>query len=138
MPGGLNNPVLGYVAFTTVKFGGYTLAAWRLNQSYPEHARNVAAVGGARTGIGMIAGAALGFLLFPLMLINEFGLLAYYVAFIPVRLVEWWIIILLFYDRHLQTKAKDWRNAGLGTIWSYVLDVPALIGLLATGGLWIC
>ena len=27
---------------------------------------------------------------------------------------------------------------GLGTVWSYALDVPALIGLVATGGMWIC
>jgi hypothetical protein len=138
MPGGLSNPVVGYLAFSAVKFGGYTFAAWRLNRSYPEQARNVAAVGGARTGVGMVVGTALGLFLIPLMLFGELGLVAYYLAFIPVRLVEWWIIILLFYDRHLQTQAKDWRNAGLGTVWSYVLDVPALMGLVATGGLWIC
>jgi hypothetical protein len=27
---------------------------------------------------------------------------------------------------------------GLGTIWSYVLDVSAIAGLFATAGFWIC
>lgn len=139
MPGGLSDPVTGYLAFSAVKFGGYTLAALALNKSYSEKARNVFAVGGARTGIGMAFGAALAILLFSfLALLGPLGFVAYYVAFIPVRLIEWWIIILIFYDREIQTRAKDWRNAGIGTVWSYILDVPALVGLLATGGLSIC
>ena len=138
MPGGLTNPIAGYVAFGAVKFGGYTLAAWRLNHSYPTQPRNVAAVGGTRTVIGMIIGTVIGFLLFPLFFVGELGFIIYYLLFIPVRLFEWWLVLLLFYDRQLQTRPKDWRNAGLGTVWSYVLDAPALIGLLATGGLWIC
>ena len=80
----------------------------------------------------------LGLLLFPLVLTGEFGLVAYYLGLIPIRLLEWWIIILMFYDRRTQTRAKDWGYAGLGTVWSYALDVPALIGLVATGGMWIC
>ena len=138
MPGGLTNPITGYVAFGAVKFGGYTLAAWRLNHSYPTEVRNVAAVGGTRTGIGMVIGTVLGFFVLPLVLTGELGFVAYYLLLIPVRLFEWWMILLIFYDRRLQTRAKDWRNASLGTVWSYVLDVPALIGLLATGGMWIC
>lgn len=138
MPGGLTNPVVGYVAFSAVKFGGYSLAAWRLNRSYPDQMRNVAAVGGTRTAIGMVIGTLLGLFLFPLVLMGELGFGAYYLVLIPVRLLEWWIIILIFYDRRVQTRAKDWRYAGLGTVWSYVLDVPALIGLVATGGMWIC
>jgi hypothetical protein len=86
----------------------------------------------------MVIGTLLGLFLFPLVLMGELGFVAYYLVLIPVRLLEWWIIILIFYDRRVQTRAKDWRYAGLGTVWSYVLDVPALIGLVATGGMWIC
>ena len=88
MPGGLTNPVTGYVAFSAVKFGGYTLAAWRLNRSYPDHPWNVADIGAARTGIGMVLGTLLGLFLFPLVLPGELGFVAYYVGFIPVRLLE--------------------------------------------------
>ena len=138
MPGGLANPLTGYVAFSAVKFGGYTFAVWRLNRSYPDHTHNVVAVGATRTGIGMLFGTLLTMLLFPLVFIGSRGLLLGYLVFVPVRLLEWWLIILIFYDRRLVTRAKDWRCAGLGTVWSFVLDAPAIIGLVATGGFWIC
>jgi hypothetical protein len=28
--------------------------------------------------------------------------------------------------------------AGLGTVWSYILDAPAMAGLITTAGVWIC
>ena len=138
MPGGLANPLAGYVAFTAVKFGGYTFAAWRLNRSYSEQARNVVAVGATRTGIGMAFGTVLTMLLFPLIFTGGPGLVVGYLVFVPVRLCEWWLIILIFYDRQLETRAKDWRCVAVGTLWSYILDAPAIIGLFATGGFWIC
>jgi hypothetical protein len=27
---------------------------------------------------------------------------------------------------------------GFGTIWSYVLDAPAIAGFIATAGFWVC
>jgi hypothetical protein len=138
MPGGLSNPVQGYIAFSAVKLCGYSLAAWYLNRQYPDAKRNFAVVGLTRTLIGMLFGGALGFLVLPLVDVGEFGIIVYYLGLIPVRLLEWWIIILLFYDRHALTKAKDWRHVGIGTVWSYALDIPAVIGFVATGGFWIC
>ena len=35
-------------------------------------------------------------------------------------------------------EAPSWVAAMLGTMWSYVLDVPAVFGLLATGGFSVC
>ena len=138
MPGGFDNPVQGYLAFGAVKLAGYSLAAWRLNRSYPEAGANFGAVGLTRTVIGMAFGSVLGLLALPLVLVGGLGIIVYYLGLIPVRLMEWWIVILLFYDRRAETRAKDWRYAGLGTAWSYALDIPALIGFFATGGLWIC
>jgi len=138
MPGGLENPLLGYAAFSAVKFGGYSLAAWRLNQSYSDRSRNVVAVGATRTAIGMGFGTVLTILLFPLIFSGGPGLVLGYLVFVPVRLLEWWLIILIFYDGQLETRAKDWTCVGLGTLWSYVLDAPAIIGLFVTGGFWIC
>lgn len=138
MPGGFENPVQGYLAFGAVKLAGYSLAAWRLNRSYPETSANIAAVGLTRTVVGMAFGSVLGLLTLPLVLVSEWSFIIYYLGLIPVRLLEWWIIILLFYDRRAQTKSKGWLYAGLGTAWSYALDIPALIGFFVTGGLWIC
>jgi len=107
MPGGLANPLLGYAAFSAVKFGGYTFAAWRLNRSYSDNPRNVVGVGATRTGIGMAFGTVLTMLLFPLIFTGGPGLVVGYLVFVPVRLCEWWLIILIFYDRQLETRAKD-------------------------------
>ena len=139
MPGGLASPIAGYVAFSAVKLGGYSLAAWRLNRKYPDSKHNFALVGAARTGIGMVMGTALVFLAWQFIVFGGMiGVGAYFLGLIPVRLFEWWLLILLFYDRHRQTKPKDWHYARLGTAWSFLLDVPALVGLFATGGFWIC
>jgi hypothetical protein len=43
-----------------------------------------------------------------------------------------------FYDRSLIDIAKGWRMVVLGTLWSYVLDAPAIFGFIATAGIWIC
>src|SRR5258707_1290492 len=62
----------------------------------------------------------------------------YLAGLLPVRIVEWWLLIWLFYDRKLRQPAKGWRMVGLGTIWSYVLDAPAIAGFIATAGFWVC
>ena len=77
-------------------------------------------------------------LAFPFVMFGGLGILIYIVGLVPVRLIEWWIIIWLFYDRSMMTKQKDWQYVGLGTAWSFALDIPALIGFVATGGFWIC
>jgi hypothetical protein len=138
MPGGLSSPVNGYLVFGAVKLAGYSLAGWRLNRSYSGATANFAVVGITRTVIGMLFGAGLALLAFPFIMFGGLGILIYLVGLIPVRLLEWWIIVLLFYDRKMITKQKDWQNVGLGTAWSFALDIPALIGFVATGGFWIC
>jgi hypothetical protein len=62
----------------------------------------------------------------------------YLAGLLPVRIAEWWLLIWLFYDRKLREPAKGWRMVGLGTIWSYVLDAPAIAGFIATAGFWVC
>jgi hypothetical protein len=141
MPGGFSDPVQGYLAFGAVKFAGYSLAAWRMNHSYPEPRANVGLVGLSRTIIGMVFGAGLGLVVVPLILLSDIGAPGFvisYLLLVPVRLLEWWILILIFYDRQMKMRSKDWGWAGLGTGWSFVLDIPALVGFFVTGGLWIC
>ncbi|MCM3874618.1 MAG: hypothetical protein ND895_28320 [Pyrinomonadaceae bacterium] len=138
MPGGLSSSVNGYLVFGAVKLAGYSLAGWHLNRSYSGASANFAVVGVTRTIIGMLFGAGLALLAFPFVMFGGLGILIYIVGLVPVRLTEWWIIIWLFYDRSMMTKQKDWQYVGLGTAWSFGLDIPALIGFVATGGFWIC
>lgn len=138
MPGGLSSSVNGYLVFGAVKLAGYSLAGWYLNRSYSGETASFAVVGITRTVIGMLFGAGLALLAFPFVMFGGLGILIYIVGLVPVRLVEWWIIIWLFYDRSMMTKQRDWQYVGLGTAWSFTLDIPALIGFVATGGFWIC
>jgi hypothetical protein len=137
MPAGVSNPVIGYLGFCAVKFAGYSLAAHFISRSYERAGHNTFAVGGARTLIGMVAGAAY-FGVWQAIPGAEAGGVGYMGGLIPVRLAEWWLLLWLFYDRELQQRAKAWRIVAWATLWSYVLDVPALIGFFVTGGVWIC
>ena len=140
MPAGISNPGLGYATFCAIKFAGYTAAAHFLSMSYNRDDLASWKVGAVRTLIGMAAGAAyLGlWMVIDHRVFSPSGNWLYLVGLLPVRIAEWWLLIWLFYDRKLREPAKDWRMVGLGTIWSYVLDAPAIAGFIATAGFWIC
>ena len=145
MPAGFTNPVIGYAGFCVVKFAGYSLAARYISQSYGRADIAAWRVGGIRTLIGMMAGAAY----FGLWMVAEnshvrppnqtspFPYL-YLIGLLPVRVAEWWLLIWIFYDRYLDQRAKGWRTVALATTWSYALDAPATAGFFATAGFWIC
>jgi len=145
MPAGIMHPGLGYATFCAIKFAGYTAAAHFLSMSYKRDDLASSKVGAVRTLIGMAAGAAyfgLWFLIDPNARqpggpFSGFPYL-YFAGLLPVRIAEWWLLIWLFYDRALRQPAKGWRMVGLGTIWSYVLDAPAIAGFIATAGFWVC
>src|ERR1043166_3767794 len=134
MPGGIANPVVGYAPFTAIKFAGYSLAAGMMSHVYERPDRNPLVVGATRTLIGMAAGAAyFGIMLFAMPLTNVPGLVLFPAGLFPVRILEWWLLIWLFYDRRFETKKLDWKVVLAGTFWSYLCDVPAMAGLIATG-----
>jgi hypothetical protein len=144
MPAGISSPVLGYATFCAIKFAGYTAAAHVLSVQYERKEVSAWKVGAVRTLIGMVAGAAY-FGLWSLIARNPSGVIQeinvpffYFVGLLPIRIAEWWLLIWLFYDREFRQPAKDWRFVALGTIWSYVLDAPAIAGFIATGGFWVC
>ena len=138
MPAGVSNPVVGYFSFCAVKFAGYSLAARFISRSYGRTDRNPFLVGSVRALIGMGAGAAYFGIWGLVPGAAAAGGFGYLGGLVPVRITEWWLLLWLFYDRELQQRQKDWRTVAFATIWSYVLDLPALIGFLVTGGLWIC
>jgi hypothetical protein len=62
-----------------------------------------------------------------------FGLL------IPIRLVEWSLLIHLFFDRGLVRRARDLKFAALGSLWSFALDgVGVMSAFVIPGGFWVC
>ena len=60
------------------------------------------------------------------------------VALLVARLFEWWVLVWLFYDRDLSSPRQDWAVVALGTVWSFVLDIPAAFGYFIVGGFWVC
>lgn len=135
MPGGFSEP-LGLLAFPLIKAGGYAAFAIYLNRHFPDSTRNIAYVGMSRMLIGLVFGTVLALLSFPFVFVSGLGLLIYIFGLIPVRCLEWWIIIRIFYG------SKPWNEVKVpitfGTIWSFVLDIPALIGAVYTASFWIC
>ena len=138
MPGGMSEPIPGGLAFTGIKFVGYSLAGLYLNKSYPDSTAIFLTVGITRTIIGIVFGTILAMFSFPFVFVSGIGLVIYVVGLIPVRLLEWFLIIRFFYDKNLEDKRKMWWNMFLGTVWSFLLDIPALIGLFVIGDFWIC
>ncbi|MCZ6691911.1 MAG: hypothetical protein O7H41_20175 [Planctomycetota bacterium] len=144
MPGGLTDPVIGFSTFAAVKFIGYTALTIRMKKSYPEAGVSAFTLGLTRTGIGVAFGFAYG--LATTMVITAIPSLGavpwisflLYAGLYPVRLLEWWILIWFFLDRTAKNPASRRRWRHVGTWCSYALDIPALAGFLATGGLWIC
>lgn len=139
MPGGPTLEVQSYLIFGGIKLGGYTLAGWFLNRAYKNSTANFFLVGLTRTVLGMIIGAGVGLAAFPVIVfLGGLGCLVYVLGLIPVRLFEWFVIIRIFYDRNQETRDKNWAYARSGTLWSFILDIPALVGFVSTGGFWIC
>lgn len=139
MPGGISNPALGYASFCAVKFAGYTLAAHVIAKSYGRGDVSIWRVGAVRTLIGMAAGAAY-FGAWHAMgkpLGGDLTFL-YLAGLLPIRIAEWWLLIWLFYDRALAEREAGWWMVALGTVWSYILDAPAIVGFIATAGVWVC
>jgi hypothetical protein len=135
MPAGFANPVGGYLAFCTVKAIGYTSAAAVISRTYDDPAAKAFVVGPVRTLIGMATGAVL----FAVLQISPEALKGLAVpGLIIVRLFEWWLLVWLFYDRHLLSPRHNGLVVFLGTVWSFVLDIPAALGFFIVGGFWVC
>ncbi len=139
MPGGITEP-LGFLAFPAIKAAGYTAFAFYLNKQFPGQSRNVFLVGICRMLLGLLFGTILALFSFPFVFVFGIGVLIYILGLIPVRVLEWWIIIKAFYDNPEQK--ISWNDAKasitMGVISSFILDVPALMGFVYAADFWIC
>ena len=135
MPAGATT--LGIVYFSAIKLAGYTAAAFCMNKLLKADNPNIYAVGISRTIIGMIAGiGTLGLL----SLVNTHNHdWIFYVVLVPVRLIEWGALFLLFYRKTEWNWTMRLKYAAAATAWSYFLDIPAIASAFALpGGMWIC
>ena len=119
---GVHDPVAGYMAFCAVKAVGYTGAAAVISRSYERADRNTLVVGVTRTLIGMAVGAAIYAFHAPEM----FGTMAKAIAGLTVlRFAEWWLLLWLFYDRHLSLPRRGWAVACGGVVNNVGSSIPS-------------
>ena len=128
---------LGLVYFSAVKFMGYSAACFYLKRRYTQSTINPLVAGLIRTVIGLIVGSSILFIGYQIGL--QKGAPLFYFLLIPLRYFEWFLLLRLFYERPLWGWPKAFKLVTFGVIWSFILDVPAIIALFALpGGFWIC
>ncbi|MFY9225867.1 MAG: hypothetical protein WAQ98_24525 [Blastocatellia bacterium] len=139
MPGGIENPVLGYATFAAIKLVGYSAMTYAMARAYKKPGNVFLLAGITRTLIGLVVGAVYGLIMIILLNISPTAVAPLFViGLFFLRLGEWGLLIWLFFDRPLTEKSKDILWIILGTVLSFFLDAPAFIGAIVTAGVWIC
>ena len=141
MPAGFAHPAGGLLGFSAVKLVGYTVAAAVLERVYGRLPRRTFRIGVTRTAIGIAAGLLYGLVWIGLTtsmgFVSRPELSTYLAWLFPVRLREWRFLLWIFHDRELWS-GRSWLWSLAGTLWSYVLDSPAVAGVFVLGGFWVC
>lgn len=136
---------MGFVYFGAVKAAGYTGAASILKGGYnlrespkPE----VWKVGLTRTAIGIGAGALYGVLWYAVLrhiITGDQSNIFFFALLLPVRIVEWCLLIWIFFDRGLRDKPRLWKFIAFGIAVSFALDAVGMVAaFVLPGGFWIC
>jgi len=128
---------IGTLAYALIKIVGYSGFAYYLNQLYSKQ-NNLWKVGLARAALGVVLGLAHNaiFLNFFEVTMGRAPLGGedthlYFIGLIILRIFEWGLIVHWFYDSRLKNKPRATKAIVLGSIWSFVLDIPVLMGLFA-------
>lgn len=135
MPGGPTE--IGIVYFSAVKLVGYSAAGLYLNRVEHTTRPHPLAFGVVRTVVGIAAGISYAFLLSGFAISNQE--ITFYAGLIPIRIIEWLVLLWLFYRGAENIETKRWKYVVLGVLWSYALDLPAVFAaFVLPGGFWIC
>lgn len=83
-----------------------------------------AAIGAVRTVLGFAVGFSILWLFHP----GRAGMLLYVLALIPIRAVEWAVVIVLFFDLKFKWAGRAaGLMIGLGVVLSFLLDILSII-----------
>lgn len=128
--------LIGAAAFTAVKLVGYSVAGRKLNKWYRVDSPHPIVFGIVRTCIGLAVGISL---LYFLTGIAGQGDQLFFAILIPVRFLEWFLVIFLFFERKQFSFKRITGNSALGIFYSFVLDIPAILSaFVVPGGMWVC
>ncbi|MGE3320346.1 MAG: hypothetical protein AB7I18_13720 [Candidatus Berkiella sp.] len=132
-------PILGSLFYFFLKFLCYSGYAKYLNHLYGKK-HSIWKVGIFRAILGLVVGAALNFLLLGALNIQVTSGRApvggrdtdiYFLLLTTIRLGEWLLTVWYFYDRELYISWKLFKAVLFGTVISYLVDLPALLGIIA-------
>lgn len=144
MPGQIPGPV-GYVAFASVKFGGYVIAGVVLKKLVPAITAGAAKIAAARTGLGVVVGPLVTFGMAALMFhfnknaSDNDTLWPLYGFLLVIRVVMWAGIIAIFTRGLDLAESKLWGYAAAGAAWSCLLDLPGIgLAIISPGQVPIC
>jgi hypothetical protein len=127
--------IFGTVIYASIKILGYSLFAKYLNSLFAKQ-NNIWKVGLIRTAIGVVLGILhnaffLSFLNVSMgrSPIGGEDTILYFALLILLRIFEWGLIIFWFYEKKLLSNYRVAVAIALGVIWSFILDIPLLLGL---------
>jgi hypothetical protein len=128
----------GAAFYALLKLFGYLAAIAFLKSRYQTQT-NIYFAALFRTGVGVVLGVSYAAVaaLFP----YKFGWAQFFLAgLIPIRIFEWALLVFVFFDRHFYDDLRALKFIGLGVIWSFLIDVIALLLSLITfgGRFWVC
>ena len=131
--------LFGLAYFAGIKLAGYSAAGAYLNRQAPAEAPRPAALrfGITRTLVGIGVGTGFGLAFSTAASSPAEG--GFYAALIPLRLLEWLLVLWVFYRGVPSIYGRRWELSTRGIVWSYLLDLPALAAaFVLPGGVWIC
>ncbi len=145
---------MGFAYFTAVKLVGYSIAGAYLRRQLQTGRAHPVVFGLVRTLVGIAVGVSTSLIF--VAFAGERSLL-FYVLLAPIRFLEWYLVLLLFFGRpqgtavvsvdstlrfNLEAAVRQERFPALaaqGILWSYLLDLPAVLAVFVVpGGAWIC
>ncbi len=130
------SPIVGLIAYTTIKVIGYSWFGSKLNKKYQKVEPRPYIFGIARTLLGLVAGITAIYLLEK---INSNQGTIFLISLIPIRFFEWLLIIYIFFERIDFSFKRICKYSLVGIIYSFLLDIPVITSILIIpGGYWVC
>lgn len=137
---------LGVLPFVGIKLAGYTALGTYLSRRYaslpssPNRPKTkppgALAVGITRTIVGVLGGVAYALVLGGIGL--DLSMPVVFAALAPLRFLEWALVLWLLFDHDLQHKRLLLSGSLLGTVVSYLLDIPAFGTWWLIPGIPVC
>ena len=130
------SPTFGLITYAAIKVLGYSLFGGRLHRWYKTIKPPAFVFGVARTVLGFFAGVITLFVLGLFKI--DFGI-PFLLVLVPVRYVEWFLMLYFFYEKDELSLSRISGYAVAGIVWSFILDIPVIVTLLLLpGGVWVC